>query len=465
MVGARDAITGNSRVHAAGRSLVAGGGGHGKAPADGKNMGRSSSETAPTRDNHGQKVMRGGLANTVSHQGGPTHQEVEMMHTLRGQDRGWRPQIPDPDAPPAGIKSRRDVVAQSIGQGGWPVPPWSFDDQLAQPQPRERQARDRARGREQGRASTAVATSGAEQAGNGKGRGREREPHTAPSHPTSSMISTACRGTNTASDANASFRAYMEDRSVVIDPFAAEDSESERWGFYAIYDGHGGSQAADYCEVKLHEVLLGELRAEKPRRGSISDEAVAGALKRTFERVDDQLRLVGAWQCGCTATVALVRRTPNAVRLHVANVGDSRGVVIDSNFAEQRVSRDHRPNTPSEVHRIESIGGFVSRGRVGGQLAVSRALGDHALKSAGVSWCPDVFSRDVTRDCALVIASDGIWDVMEDSRARQLMEKCMAGRAHDKAAKLIAVEALQRGSTDNISVLVTYFDGAASLSP
>ena len=35
-------------------------------------------------------------------------------------------------------------------------------------------------------------------------------------------------------------------------------------------------------------------------------------------QADEQLRTVGAWRYGCTATVCLVRRMPQSVRIHVA---------------------------------------------------------------------------------------------------------------------------------------------------
>jgi len=271
----------------------------------------------------------------------------------------------------------------------------------------------------------------------------------------------AAHNTFVARNANSGFRAYMEDSAVVVDPYAAGERGVEQWGFFAVYDGHGGRQAVDYCEAKLHDVVLDELRSSKPWPGaSLSDEAVADALTRSFQRVDDQLRLVGAWRCGCTATVALLRRTPAALRLHLANVGDSRGVIVDASHAECRVSQDHRPTDLSEVRRIEAEGGFVSRGRVAGMLGVSRALGDHALKSSGVAWRPHVCARDATHDAALVIASDGLWDTVSDADARLVIERCMLRKTPEQAAQALVEEAMQRGSMDNITCLVTYFDGA-----
>lgn len=276
--------------------------------------------------------------------------------------------------------------------------------------------------------------------------------------------------TRVAVEPNAGYRNHMEDESVVVDPYhvTADSSDAEQWGFFAVYDGHGGRAAVEYTQAKLHEILLSELRAARSAAPqcspgglvALTDQAVSDALTRTFQKVDDQLRLVGAWRCGCTATVALQRKTQSGSRLYVANVGDSRAIAVDCMHGECRVSVDHRPSDPSEVRRVEGEGGFVSRGRVAGQLGVSRALGDHALKGSGVSWRPYVGVRDSSEDIALIIASDGLWDVMSDIDARDVLENCIEQRMPEQAAQHLVTAAQRAGSTDNITCLVVFFSGA-----
>lgn len=60
-------------------------------------------------------------------------------------------------------------------------------------------------------------------------------------------------------------------------------------------------------------------------------------------------------------------------------------------------------------------GGIILDGRVAGALAITRAFGDHALKKDGVIATPSI-KKHLLRpsDRFLVIASDGIWDVIED---------------------------------------------------
>jgi serine/threonine protein phosphatase PrpC len=73
-----------------------------------------------------------------------------------------------------------------------------------------------------------------------------------------------------------------------------------------------------------------------------------------------------------------------------------------------RLTRDHCPNTPREIDRVVKCGGRVIRGRVNGQLAVSRAMGDHALKRSGVSAVPHQTKVPLTKDHKFaIIACDG----------------------------------------------------------
>lgn len=180
--------------------------------------------------------------------------------------------------------------------------------------------------------------------------------------------------------------------------------------------------------------------------------------------------MLGAWNCGTTATVALMYRLQDSLTIHVANVGDSRAVVCNRDGGVRRVSKEHKATDPDEVNRIVAEGGSVRRGRVGGQLSVSRALGDHHLKSSGVSCIPDVFTFDGARERALIVASDGLWDVINDEEAVKFLDDtidslakegggadAVAGRIGGETARRLVDRAKELGSTDNITVLVILF--------
>jgi len=271
-----------------------------------------------------------------------------------------------------------------------------------------------------------------------------------------------------AQDPNQEFRNYMEDGYKVVDPLLEGGRRGDdSWGFFAVYDGHGGRSEVDYVEQKLHEVVLGELR-QLPPNGDVK-----GALVTAFKKIDGQLAMLGAWNSGCTCTVAVARRQASGVTLYVANVGDSRAVLCGGGVAK-RVSIDHRAIDASEARRVQEEGGMVRHGRVGGQLSVSRSLGDHNLKGSGVSCVPDVscseFKPEDPNGYALVIGSDGLWDTVEDEEARKVVAECVArseqrGGGHkvaadslkEDAARSLVARAKERGSRDNILALVVFF--------
>ena len=103
--------------------------------------------------------------------------------------------------------------------------------------------------------------------------------------------------------------------------------------------------------------------------------------------------------------------------VYVANIGDTRAVLNKNGLAE-RLSYDHKASDPAEIERVRNGGGIILDNRVGGSLAVSRAFGDHSLKRDGVIAKPYI-KKHVLRpfDKHLVIASDGVWDCLEDQDA------------------------------------------------
>lgn len=273
-----------------------------------------------------------------------------------------------------------------------------------------------------------------------------------------------------AQDPNEQFRSYMEDGHKVIDPFLlpSPGEASNRWGLFAVYDGHGGRQAVDYCEERLHDILLQELQCLSQEQAS-QEQAVAGALRAAFEKVDGELAMLGAWRTGCTATVVLVYRGDTELTMYVANVGDSRAVLVQAGGA-QRLTVDHRASDPAEAARVAEEGGIVRHGRVGGQLIVSRSLGDHHLKSCGVSCVPEVWRRELAETSALVIASDGLWDGLQDEEAGEIVQRCLeravslgggegavAQHLRENVAQELVESAKERGSRDNILTLVMFF--------
>lgn len=251
--------------------------------------------------------------------------------------------------------------------------------------------------------------------------------------------------------------------------------------FFGVYDGHGGSQVADYCRERMHLALTEEILKEKPEfcDGDTWQEKWKRALFSSFMRVDLELDFVPE-TVGSTSVVAVVFPT----HIFVSNCGDSRAVLCRGK-TPLALSVDHKPDREDEAARIEVAGGKVIQwngARVFGVLAMSRSIGDKYLKPSVIPD-PDVTSiRRVKEDDCLILASDGLWDVMTNEEVCDMARKrillwhkknAMAGdallpaekRGEGKdpaamsAAEYLSKMALQRGSKDNISVIVVDLKG------
>lgn len=131
---------------------------------------------------------------------------------------------------------------------------------------------------------------------------------------------------------------------------------------------------------------------------------------------------------------------------------------------EIRYTIDHKPKEKIELQRIYAAGSFVQGERVGGILALTRAMGDFMLKSRGnVIYDPIggavAAEPDIGVSCfhpkaivSVIVACDGIWDVMNCALAFAIVEE--AASLNLDPAPVLVDQAYARGSTDNFTVIV-----------
>lgn len=216
---------------------------------------------------------------------------------------------------------------------------------------------------------------------------------------------------------------------------------------FGIFDGHGGSRAAEYLKDHLFENLM-----KHPK--FLTDTKLA--ISETYQQTDaeflnsekDNFR-----DDGSTASTAVLVDN----RLYVANVGDSRTVISKAGKAIA-LSEDHKPNRSDERKRIENAGGVVmwaGTWRVGGVLAMSRAFGNRMLKPFVVAE-PEIQDQEIDEETeVLVLASDGLWDVVQNEDAVSLAR---AEEGAEAAARKLTEAAFNRGSADNITCIVVRFN-------
>ncbi|CAH9107964.1 unnamed protein product [Cuscuta europaea] len=222
--------------------------------------------------------------------------------------------------------------------------------------------------------------------------------------------------------------------------------DGEVIGLFGVFDGHGGARAAEYVKQNLFSNLI-----KHPNFISDTKSAIADAYSHTdseFLKSENSQNK----DAGSTASTAILVGD----RLLVANVGDSRAVICRGGHAIA-VSRDHKPDQKDERQRIEEAGGFVmwaGTWRVGGVLAVSRAFGDRLLKQYVVAD-PEIKEERVDSSLEfLILASDGLWDVVTNEEAVSMVKPI---KEPEEGAKRLMQEAYERGSSDNITIVIVRF--------
>ncbi|KAI7747360.1 hypothetical protein M8C21_007993 [Ambrosia artemisiifolia] len=158
--------------------------------------------------------------------------------------------------------------------------------------------------------------------------------------------------------------------------------------------------------------------------------------------------------CGTTALTVLIMGR----HVIIANTGDCRAVLCRNGSAAQ-ITQDHRGSTClQEKERCERLGGyFDGEGYLNGQLGVTRALGDRYMKKEKMLIAePDVRQMVLTdNDEFMIVACDGIWDVMSNQEAVALV-RCQLRQHNDpqRCAKELVNQALRLHSTDNLTAIV-----------
>jgi len=257
-------------------------------------------------------------------------------------------------------------------------------------------------------------------------------------------------------------RRRMEDRHVIIEDFHTVFGIQDRnpTSYYAVFDGHAGTDAAIYSVSHLHQFL-----AESSYYPTDPEQALKDAFSRTDKLFLEKSNRENL-KSGTTAVCALLR--PKEQMLYVAWLGDSQALLVRNGRAVQVVN-PHKPDRQDERERIEDMGGcvlFWGTWRVNGQLAVSRAIGDLGYKPYVTSE-PDVtaVSLDGTEDF-LVLACDGLWDfVTEEEAVMAVYEQISEAPGDIEAVSQRLVQlSKQQGSTDNISVIVVFLTEPAQLA-
>jgi len=245
----------------------------------------------------------------------------------------------------------------------------------------------------------------------------------------------------------------MEDKIKIIHNYLGQpDCE-----FIGVFDGHAGIEASEFASERLPIVLEKKLKQLQANESLEDLKTPEECLRASFIETNLEMKN-NKVKGGSTAVVSLFMGGKG----WVANCGDSRAVLYQYETTS-RYSFDHKPSVPAEQERIQSMqGGIVTtivgkQGtvyRVQGILSVSRSFGDFILEPY-ITVEPFISKVIELSDCLpngyLILACDGLWDVISDEESTDMIKNIWHPT---EAAEFLRDTAFNRGSTDNISVVV-----------
>ena len=241
----------------------------------------------------------------------------------------------------------------------------------------------------------------------------------------------------------------MDDAHITITPFFGDASQA----LFGVFDGYAGPEAARAACKHFPLVLRSALR-----RGALRSPArgiKATTWRSIYKKTDE--RLEGCECVGTTCTTVFCWAKGAARYLQAANVGDSLAFLCRAGKAVP-LTVEHKVTNPSERKRLREINPEITdkATRVNG-IAVSRCLGSSFVKmddKSGIVCTPDVSEvfKIGTEDSFVIVASDGLWDVMSGQEACNMVRDMNEANAMSK--KLIKAALKKKKCMDNVTVIV-----------
>lgn len=245
-------------------------------------------------------------------------------------------------------------------------------------------------------------------------------------------------------------RETMEDFHLINEEFNNKVSQS----LFGVFDGHGGIEVANKIKDELSQRFMKGLNQKEHEGFSIES-----IIKLVFKKLDEDILKLYTPEMkfettkfsslGSTATMVYLIKEEEYC-LYCANLGDSRSILISKN-GFSRITYEHKANDDFENKRVKDSGGIIFGGRLFGQFNLTRSFGDAAFKKWVLS---EPFIKKVSlteNDRYVIIASDGLWDVVSD-------EECFEMSFEQDSAKgfceNLVNTAINRWSKDNISCIV-----------
>lgn len=249
--------------------------------------------------------------------------------------------------------------------------------------------------------------------------------------------------------------------------------------YASIFDGHGGGHISktlidkDKINISGYFCHIKSPVASKIQQVKTFNNKIVVPL---FTRIQEKLKnyCIESNKMGSTALISIVypRCDSNRYCLKIINLGDSRAILCNSYNISQQLTLDHKPHLYCEKKRILNMGGSLEESegddiRING-MSVSRSFGD--LDNKYISQKPDVFDYYVSDEKFIIMGCDGVWDVLGNQEAvdfvlerydeiikNKKLPPNLKAKSEFNIAQKLAEYAINKGSSDNISLIILFF--------
>lgn len=281
-------------------------------------------------------------------------------------------------------------------------------------------------------------------------------------------------------------RGANEDTITIVCPLL---EAKQVMALFGVFDGHADGQVmSQYVAENIPKCLADTQEWQQP---DMNPYEIGEALKHACIQVDQKMReeLGPKMDGGSTGIIAIVTSS----FIVVGNVGDSRAILVKSSARPGSVvevvplSQDHKADLVDERARIEKAGlkveeiehegttyfKVLAEGKKRTALATTRAFGDYDFKLSS-SLPPEqqalvplpeivIYERDLVDDLFLILACDGIWDVMTNEECAKFVVECAETDLEEKC-NLLLDECFDKGTADNMSVIIASLSAASASS-
>ncbi|KAL9687379.1 hypothetical protein QQ045_031780 [Rhodiola kirilowii] len=250
-------------------------------------------------------------------------------------------------------------------------------------------------------------------------------------------------------------------------------------GLSDISSSASGSMISEEIPVSTIDEELGNINLHKQEDTNPEIfQTLKESFLKAFKVMDKELKLHPSIDSFCSGTTAvtLVKKGHDLV---IGNVGDSRAVLgtrdSDNSITAVQLTVDLKPNLPGEEERIKKCRGrvyalqnepevarvWLPNNNAPG-LAMARAFGDFCLKDYGLISVPEVsYHRITEKDEFVVLATDGVWDVLSNKEVVEIV----ASVGHSSAARTLVESAVKAwrykyptSKVDDCAAVCLFFD-------